>query len=288
MVKAELSKRLNAMGGEMLLDVSLSIEKGAFVALYGKSGAGKTSILRMIAGLMKPDQGLIEVGGSPWVDTEKTINLKPQHRQAGFVFQDYALFPNMTVLQNLSYALGKGQSSSAIDPLIDMMELGDLRHSKPVTLSGGQQQRVALARAIVPRPKLLLLDEPLSALDREIRQKLQGFIRLVHDEYQLTSIMVSHDLPEVLRLSDYTYVIESGKVIREGPTRQILVEDHNTDSAFDKIGEVISIEDSEVTVMIDNQLSKLPVDQIKAGELKVGDQVWISPSSHHLTIHTLD
>lgn len=288
MVKAELSKRLNAMGGGMHLDVSLSIEQGAFVALYGKSGAGKTSILRMIAGLMKPDQGLIEVGGAPWVDTGKRINLKPQHRQIGFVFQDYALFPNMTVIENLTYALGKGQSSSAIDPLIDMMELGDLRHSKPATLSGGQQQRVALARAIVPRPKLLLLDEPLSALDREIRQKLQGFIRLVHGEYQLTSIMVSHDLPEVLRLSDYTYVIDSGKVIKEGPPRQTLVGVDGTDSVFDKIGEVISIEDSEVTVMIDNQLRKLPIDQIKAGELKIGDQVWISPSTNDLTVRRLD
>ncbi|MEQ9301194.1 MAG: ATP-binding cassette domain-containing protein [Cyclobacteriaceae bacterium] len=288
MVKAELSKRLQAMGGMMLLDVQLSIDKGSFVTLYGKSGAGKTSVLRMIAGLMKPDQGSIEVDGGQWVDTEKRINLKPQHRQAGFVFQDYALFPNMTVLQNLTYALAKGQSSEDIDPLLEMMELGDLRHSRPATLSGGQQQRVALARAIVPRPKLLLLDEPLSALDREIRQKLQGFIRLVHDEYQLTSIMVSHDLSEVLRLSDYTYVIESGKVIKEGPPRQILVKVDNADSVFDKIGEVISIEDNEVTVMIENQLRKLPSGQIKSGELKIGDQVWISPSLHDLTVRRLD
>ncbi len=288
MVKAELSKRLNAMGGEMLLDVQLSIEKGSFITLYGKSGAGKTSILRMIAGLMKPDQGIVGVDGVEWVDTYKKIYLKPQHRQVGFVFQDYALFPNMTVLQNLVYALGKGQPSSDIDPLIEMMELGDLQHSKPATLSGGQQQRVALARAIVPRPKLLLLDEPLSALDWEIRQKLQGFIRLVHDEYDLTSIMVSHDLPEVLRLSDYVYVLENGKVVKQGEPISTLVSNREGIPRFGKLGEILSIDADNLTVLVDNNIWTVPTTNINTREIHAGKKVWVTPISNDVMISLMD
>ncbi len=288
MVKAELSKRLHAMGGEMLLHVQLSIEKGSFVTLYGKSGAGKTSILRMIAGLMKPDQGIVDVDGVEWVDTYKKIYLKPQHRQAGFVFQDYALFPNMTVLQNLAYALGKGQPSSAVDPLIEMMELGDLQHSKPATLSGGQQQRVALARAIVPRPKLLLLDEPLSALDWEIRQKLQGFIRLVHDEYDLTSIMVSHDLPEVLRLSDYVYVLENGKVAKQGEPISTLVSTREGIPRFGKLGEILSIDSDNLTVLVDNDIWTVPTTNINTREIHAGKKVWVTPISNDVVISLMD
>lgn len=288
MVKAELFKRLNAVGGEMLLDVQLSIEQGSFVTLYGKSGAGKTSVLRMIAGLMKPDKGVIVVDGIQWVETEKKTYLKPQHRQAGFVFQEYALFPNMTVLQNLTYALAKGQSPSAIEPLIEMMELGDLQHSKPATLSGGQQQRVALARAIVPRPKLLLLDEPLSALDWEIRQKLQGYIRLIHDEYHLTSIMVSHDLPEVLRLSDYVYVIENGKVVKQGEPISTLVGKSRSKSPFKKLGEILTIGSSELTVLVENEILTVPIVNIKVDDLEVGKRIWIAPSGDDIVINLMD
>jgi len=287
MVKAKLSKRLKGQGGEMELNVDISIENGAFVALYGKSGAGKTSILRMIAGLMKPDQGMLQVEGEQWTSISSGFNLKPKKRPVGFVFQDYALFPNMTVLENLTYALGKHQSSSTIDSLIEMMELGDLRHSKPPRLSGGQQQRVALARAIVPRPKLLLMDEPLSALDWEIRQKLQGYIKLVHTEYNLTSIMVSHDLSEVVRLSDYVYVLEGGKVIKEGTPQQTLVCLDDTSSAFERIGEVISIDTEAITVMIDNVLYTISSNCYADIQLTVGDMIYLAPASSKMVLRRM-
>ncbi len=136
----------------MALDLDLIIEKGHFVTLFGESGAGKTSTLRMLSGLLKPDSGTITVGGTTWFDSHRNIDLKPQQRKVGYVFQDYALFPNMTVGQNLEYALQKNQDNAIIGELLEFAELGELQHRKPETLSGGQKQRVALARALVQRP----------------------------------------------------------------------------------------------------------------------------------------
>lgn len=287
MVSAAFSKTLDARGGDMELNVSFTIQKGAFVALYGRSGVGKTSVLRIIAGLMKPDQGSLVVDGERWYDSAGGICLKPQYRKVGFVFQDYALFPNMTVKENLCYALDRGQSSAAIAPLIDMMELGELRHAKPHTLSGGQQQRVALARALVSRPKLLLMDEPLSALDWEIRHKLQDYIRRVHQEYQLTSIMVSHDLTEVLKLSAYVYVLDEGKVVREGAPASVLVKDHDSGSPFGKPGEVVAIDTERVTLVLDNGVWTLPTDQVDATNLRAGDRIWLTPRGDKVTIRLM-
>ncbi|MCB0847577.1 MAG: ATP-binding cassette domain-containing protein, partial [Bacteroidetes bacterium] len=216
MTEIWLHKRLNAPSGKMDLEVNMAIEKGNLVALYGKSGAGKTSILRMIAGLMRPTQGKITVDNQSWCDTQHNIYLRPQQRSIGFLFQDYALFPNMTVRGNLEFALQKGQDSSIIEELIEVVELGDLQKRKPTTLSGGQQQRVALARALVQKPKLLLLDEPLSALDKEMRVKLQGYLLKVHREYGLTTILVSHDTEEVSRLADQVFWLEEGKIRQTG------------------------------------------------------------------------
>ena len=173
MIEIFLQKKLNASSGDMLLEVKTNIEQGQFVTLYGKSGAGKTSTLRMLAGLLKPDSGKISIHGNLLLDTSNQINLSPQKRKIGFVFQDYALFPNMTIIENLSFALNKNQDKKILDELIEIMEIGDLRNQKPHRLSGGQQQRVAVARALVQKPALLLLDEPLSALDEEMRNKIQ-------------------------------------------------------------------------------------------------------------------
>ncbi len=216
MIRLQLNKKLHAANGDMVLDIDLDIQQGTFLSLYGKSGAGKTSILRMIAGLLKPDQGVIQVGASTWFDTESKVNLRPQKRKVGMVFQDYALFPNMSVQENLEFALTEKSDNQIIQELIEMVELGDLRQRKPGTLSGGQQQRVALARALVQRPEILLLDEPLSALDQDIRRKLQTYILEVHQNYQLTTILVSHDIPEIVKLTDLVIHLEDGKIIRKG------------------------------------------------------------------------
>ena len=195
MIKARLNKQLDAASGHLLLDVDIAIHKGQLISLYGASGAGKTSLLRMLAGVLPPDSGCIEVDGQVWYDSISRVMVRPQHRSVAMVFQDFALFPNMTVRENIAYPLQRRQP-------VSFMELGDLQHQYPYRLSGGQKQRVALARAVVRKPSLMLLDEPLSALDTELRFKMQDFILRVHQEFRLTTILVSHDMLEVLKLAD--------------------------------------------------------------------------------------
>lgn len=221
-MKVAIKKKLFAAKDTMYLDVDLNISSDEIVALYGASGAGKTSVLKMICGLTIPDEGVISVERHTWFESSKKINIKPQARNVGIVFQDYALFPNMTVEQNLSYALDKAQPTNIVRELLDMMELTNLSNKKPELLSGGQRQRVALARAIVRKPKILLLDEPLSALDTALRLKLQDYILRIHHEFQLTTILVSHDILEVSRLASRVYEMSQGKIINEGTPGGIL------------------------------------------------------------------
>ncbi|MDZ4378071.1 MAG: ABC transporter ATP-binding protein, partial [Xanthomonadaceae bacterium] len=157
---------------EIFRDLDLAVAAGETVAIVGASGAGKSTLLRMLAGLSQPNSGRIVVDGEPWFDSAKKINLPPQQRAIGFVFQDYALFSNLTVRQNVAYAADKGQASWVVR-LLAMTGLTELQDSLPARLSGGQKQRVALARALARKPKLLLLDEPLSALDGALRAQLQ-------------------------------------------------------------------------------------------------------------------
>ncbi|WP_343673192.1 ABC transporter ATP-binding protein [Chitinophaga sp.] len=210
MVKLSLQKQLHTADGELLLHLDLALAKGKFVSLYGASGAGKTSILRMLAGFMQPDSGSISVEGTIWFDSSRKINIRPQRRNVGMVFQDYALFPNMTVRENIAFALKKHESMKIVDELLEVTGLTKLALRKPQGLSGGQKQRVALARAIAQRPALLLLDEPLSAIDRELRRSLQETLQEVHRRYHLTTIMVSHDVEEIVKLSDKVIHIANG------------------------------------------------------------------------------
>lgn len=222
MIAVAVKKRLFASTGSMHLDVDFRIETGDLITLYGPSGAGKTTILRMLCGLAAPDEGRIVVNGKTWYDSVSKINVKPQVRNVGMVFQDYALFPNMTVKENLEYALKKDQSATMVEELLDLTELSSLANKKPVVLSGGQQQRVALARAIVRRPALLLLDEPMSALDTDLRFKIQDYILKAHRQYNLTTILVSHDIIEIVRLSQTVYHLENGLIVNQGHPTKVL------------------------------------------------------------------
>lgn len=221
MISIKLNKGLYSAAGQMELDIEIQIRPGSLIALYGPSGSGKTSIIRMIAGLLNPDNGKIEVDGKIWY-RYRDVNIPPQARSIGVVFQDYALFPNMTVRENISYALDKGQRPASVDHILELMEISNLSDKRPAFLSGGQKQRVALARAIVRRPKILLLDEPTSALDTALRLKMQDYILHAHREYNLTTILVSHDMLEVTRLAWEVNVIEQGRVVANGPPRQVL------------------------------------------------------------------
>ena len=271
----------------MQLNVDVTIPKGEFVTLYGKSGAGKTSILRILAGLMQPEKGKVEVEGIIWYDSKKNISLSPQKRKVGLVFQEYALFPNMTVKENLEYALPKGDSSAIIDELIEIVELGDLKNRKPHSLSGGQQQRAALARSLVQKPQLLLLDEPLSALDAEMRSKLQQYIVRLHREYHLTTIMVSHDVSEILKMSDLVIELTDGKITKTG-TSQDVFGHKELSGKFQFTGEILTIEKQDVihiiSVNIGNELVKVVADEKEASKLTIGDKVIVASKAFNPVI----
>ncbi|MFK8005521.1 MAG: sulfate/molybdate ABC transporter ATP-binding protein [Saprospiraceae bacterium] len=290
MIEINIQKKLNAPSGKMLLDFKTEIEQGQFVTLYGKSGAGKTSTLRILAGLLKPDSGKVSIHGNVLLDFSKKINLPPQKRKIGFVFQDYALFPNMTILENLSFALRKNQSKKILNELIEIMEIGDLQNQKPHRLSGGQQQRVAVARALVQKPELLLLDEPLSALDEEMRSKIQKYILQVHREFNLTTILISHDLAEVLKMSDQVLILNQGKIIQSGHPIDIFSKE-KLNGNFQVTGEIVLMEKQNLnlilTILIGKEIAKLLVSYKDHNHLKLGDQILISSSSFQPTVKKL-
>lgn len=279
MIALNVHKTLRSAQGSMELHMELTVEKGQFVTLYGESGAGKTSTLRMLGGLMPPDKGLISVNGTTWFDRDRKIDLRPQQRNIGYVFQDYALFPNMTVRQNLEFALDRKQDKTIVEDLINTVELQQLQHRKPDTLSGGQKQRVALARALVSQPSVLLLDEPLSALDSAMRQKLQQYILEVHKKYGLTTILISHDVGEIIKLSDKVYEMQNGKIIRRG-TPSDMFGLGKTSAKFRFTGEVIHIQKQDVvyvvTIRIGNDLVKVVADQSEVVDLQPGDKVTVA------------
>lgn len=290
MIKLHLHKALHSNQGAMQLEIDLEIADGGFVAIQGKSGAGKTSLLRMIAGLMIPDSGKIDVGDTIWYNNDQKVNLEIQKRQVGYVFQDYALFPNMTVYENLKFALPKGDSKNTLEDLVELMELGELRSLKPEILSGGQKQRVALARALVQKPSLLLLDEPLSALDNEIRSKLQSHILKLHKEFKLTTLMVTHDNAETLKLADTLIVLDHGKVINQGKPSEILT-NGSISGKFQFSGEIIEIQAegviSIISVLVGKELVKVVSEVNEAKSLAVGDSVLVASKAFNPIIRKI-
>ena len=291
MIKLDINKELQAATGTMTLRLNLNIESGQLITLYGPSGVGKTSTLRMISGLMQPDSGQICVEDETWFDDENKINWSPQKRKVGYVFQDYALFPHMTVLENFNFAKAKNQTNSSISDLIEIMELGQLQNRKPESLSGGQKQRVALARALVQKPKILLLDEPLAALDSAIRHKLQGFLKTVHQEFQLTTILISHDVGEIVKLADHVYQLEEGKILKQGTPETIFIE-QNLSGKFKFTGEVLKIQQEEiigiVTVRIHTDVVKVVVQHEEASKLAIGDQVLVVSKAFNPLLYKIE
>lgn len=287
MIQANLTKRLNTEAGVMNLEVELHIDDSEFVTLFGKSGAGKTTILRMLAGLTNPDRGRIEVDGEVWFDSDKRINLPPQKREIGFVFQDYALFPHMSVEENLQYAAAVKANPEVLKRINHIMEatsLYELRNQKPERLSGGQKQRVALARAIVRSPKLLLLDEPLSALDLEMRQHLQNILLKIHREFGLTTVMVSHDLAEVFRTSTNVLILEMGRIAAKGSPDEIF-SSRGFSGKFRFYGEILSIRTEGIidiiTVLVGNQIVRVVSSPEETSRWQIGQSVMVATKALH-------
>jgi molybdate transport system ATP-binding protein len=283
MIRINISKKLHLPQGNNELRIDTEIHDRSFTALYGPSGAGKTSLLRIIAGLLKPERGIIEVNGQTWLNTDKKIDLPPQKRNIGFVFQDYALFPNMTVEENLRYALPPQQSPTRIQELITTMNLQAWSNLKPEMLSGGQKQRVALARALVREPEVLLLDEPLSALDDDTRFQLQQELLKIHQHYNLTTLLVSHHLPEVFKLATHVIKIEQGQLLQSGTAAEIFGWQSQADGLH-FTGEVVSVETDAVKVLVQQSLIIIK-HSAQTINLKVGDKVTLHATD--LLLHKL-
>ncbi|WP_052496522.1 ATP-binding cassette domain-containing protein [Pedobacter lusitanus] len=205
MIKATIHKKIKTYRGNSQLIVQATFPLQSITRVYGSSGSGKTTFLKILAGLITPEKGEIFVKENCWLDTAKKINWKPQQRRVGFVFQDYALFPNMTVLEHLRYGTA---DRPLIERLLQIGRMESFKQHKPQQLSGGQQQRLAILRALALKPELLLLDEAFSALDDDLREALIIELKVILKEFNTTTIIVSHHLQETVGFADCALKIE--------------------------------------------------------------------------------
>jgi len=194
MISIDIEKKLKAYQGNQVLKIAAQFDKGSITKIYGPSGAGKSTFLKIIAGLVEPEHGKISVDDAVWLDTKSKISLSPQKRKVGFAFQNYALFPNMTVQQHLEYV---SDDTQWINQLLSIGKLETFTSHKPEYLSGGQQQRLAILRAMAIKPKLMLMDEPFSALDPKMKSELIPGLKTLWDEFGTTVLIVSHNPQEL-------------------------------------------------------------------------------------------
>lgn len=273
MIKININKQLHGSSGKMDLDINLDIKQGEFLALTGLSGSGKTTLLRILAGLEEAS-GSIKINDSIWLDDK--VCLAPQKREIGFVFQDYALFTNLSVINNLLYV---NKDIQLANYLLEITELSELKNRLPQTLSGGQKQRVSLCRALMNKPKLLLMDEPLSALDPQMRTKLQSEILALHKKFNITTIMVSHDPSEIYRLASRVIVLNYGKIKNDGLPKDILLKTSGSQK-FSFEGELLDIVKVDVIhvaiISIGQQLVEIVISKEEAKNLKIGQTVSVS------------
>ena len=279
MIEIDLARRLNHPSGAFDLQLAQQIPDGAFVALFGPSGAGKTTLLRMLAGLQRPDAGRIVADGVVWFDAATGIDLPPQRRSIGVVFQDYALFPNLSVRANVAYGAAEN-AATWVDALLAMMQLTGFQHQLPATLSGGQKQRVALARAVARKPILLLLDEPLAALDTALRLQLQDDLAQLHRQLGVRTLMVTHDIGEVFRLADVVWRLAAGRVDAVGTPTEVFLRGRAT-GRLGMRAQVLSIQREEVVIIVSLLIGQEIVDIIAVEAdvegMRVGDRVLLSP-----------
>lgn len=280
MIKIDINHPMNTAKGRLDLNFKKDIESGKITALFGESGAGKTTLLKIIAGLIKPEFGRIEVDNELWFDSSKNFSLALQKRKIGFVFQDYALFPNMNVKENIAYA---ASSKAKVMELLALMDLENLAKIYPKHLSGGQAQRVALARALAREPKILLLDEPLSALDFKMRANLQDELAKILEYFKISTLLVSHDLAEIYKLSHRILEFRNGKIIKDFPKNEFFT--HSSISAKLRLSAtLLEIKKSDIlvvlTLLLNQDIIKITLSEeefLKAyQDIKIGDTLILS------------
>lgn len=269
---------------DILRSVNLTVEEGKCVALLGPSGCGKTTTLRCVAGFVQPTSGKISF------NKESILDLPPHKRNVGLVFQDYALFPHMTVAENIAYGLQRQGVAAAeckrrVDDAMEMVQLGALADRLPKQMSGGQQQRVSLARAIVVQPNVLLLDEPLGALDRNLRDQMQVELKRIQRETGTTTIIVTHDQEEALSLSDHVAVMLNGQIEEIGPPAE-LYSRPGSKAVMEFLGASNILEAKVVRAEADESLLCLPggLEFRVPGKQDVGSLVQIGVRPEHIVV----
>ena len=284
MISLNIKKELHGSNGVMNLDINLSLQNGEFVALSGVSGSGKTTLLRVLAGLEEAF-GEIIVDGEIWLNEK--IKKPIQKRDIGFVFQDYALFPNLSVIDNLLYVK---KDKDLAKQLLSLTDLYELKNRYPNSLSGGQKQRVSLCRALMKRPKILLMDEPLSALDTHMRVKLQDEILALHKEFETTTIMVSHDPSEMYKLASRVLVLKDGKIIDDGLPKDILLKTQGSQKfSFEGVLlDIIKVDVINIAIVaIGQQIVEVVLSHDEARKLQIGQKVNVSTKAFTPIIKTL-
>ena len=251
------------------------MKKGSFNALYGGSGSGKTSILNVISGIKYADKGKISISDIVWLDTENKINLPVNKRKIGVVFQNSVLFPHLSVYENILFSKDKNDSFDLMNELIELFSISDLLNYSTDILSGGQKQKVAIVRALIRNPDLLLLDEPFSAIDTEQRKQIQDSLLKAHQKLKFTALVISHDLEEVVRLSDNIFMIENGKIVKEGSAFSLF--ENKDEQEFIRLsGIILSIERIEAVqkmkVLIGNEIHTIEKEK---SNHQIGDRVEI-------------
>jgi molybdate transport system ATP-binding protein len=278
MLTVDVARQFKSHDGVRHFHFTFELAEGEVLGLTGVSGAGKTTLLRLIAGLTQPASGKIVMNGEVWFDSAAGIQLPPQKRKIGFVFQEYALFPNMTVRENIAYASGAGQGSPTVDELLDLMGLADLHSRKPDALSGGQRQRVAVARALASKPALLLMDEPLSALDSATRTRLQDDLFRIHDKFKIGILLVTHDVAEMFKLCRRVAIVENGAIARYGTPDQMFGGGHQ-DGVLQFPAQVLRInvgaKGVALTVWASGNFLDIVVDTEEAKKFSVGESVMV-------------
>ncbi len=278
MIRVSVAKKLHGQNGEFQFCADLTIDSPHLTSIFGPSGSGKSTLLRMIAGLERPDSGIIEINKEIWFDGNKGINLPPQKRGIGFVFQEYSLFPNMSVIENIMFAQKKPDKQKAIS-LLKSVELDELPNARIDRLSGGQKQRVAIARALAYEPQILLLDEPFSALDTTVKHKLQDEILKIKKEFSIPTIFVSHDKEEVFRLSDLVGIVKNGKISELKPPTEAFF-DSKLSGKFAFYGRILSIKKADIAnlayISVGGQIVQALLTDDDLKEIKEGDEVTVA------------
>jgi molybdate transport system ATP-binding protein len=261
-MSAELAARFVKRFGEgvaVAADLRQPTDRFSVAVLFGPSGCGKTTTLRCLAGLERPDEGRIAFDGTPWFDAGRRACLSPQERDVGYLFQEYALFPHLTVGRNLAYGLrgvSRGERRRRVGEMLDLFGLGGLEDRYPHQISGGEQQRVALARVLARRPRLLLLDEPLSALDQATRAQLRAELRRLLAGFGVPVVLVTHDRAEATSLGDHVVVLDRGRVAQHGAVDEVFSRPRSAEVAqilgVENIlpGRVVGTEDGLATVAV--------------------------------------